>query len=89
MTGMVGVPFGLDDLRACLESVAPVELKGMRLLEAQPHLIAGTARIPRADLVEAVTEIVAYTGRCAAAARQLASLPPVPLLTVSIPEFGL
>lgn len=89
MTGMVGVPFGMDDLRGCLASVAPVELKGMRLLETQPHLIAGTARIPRAELVEAVTEIVAYTGRCASAARQLASLPPVPLLSVSIPEFGL
>ena len=86
---MCGSPLGLDDLRACLAGIAPVELKGMRLLEGQPQLIAGTARIPRPQLVEAVTEIVAYTGRCTAAARQLANLPPVPVLTASVLEFGL
>ena len=86
---MFGTPIGLDDLRACLASVAPVELKGMRLLEAQPHLISGTAHIPRAPLIEAVTEIVAYTGRCTAAARQLEDLAPIPLLSISILEFGI
>jgi len=86
---MFGSPLGLDDLRACLASIATVELKGMGLLREQPHFIAGSSRIPRPQLVEAVTEIVAYTGRCATAARQLANLTPIPLLTVSILEFGL
>jgi len=86
---MFGSPLGLDDLRACLASVAPVELKGMGLLREQPHLIAGSSRIPRPQLVEAVTEIVAYTGRCAAAARQLANLTSVPVLSMSVWEFGI
>ena len=85
---MFGSPLGLDDLRVCLASIAPVELKGMGLLREQPHLIAGSSRIPRPQLVEAVTEIVAYTGRCAAAARQLANLTPIPLLSATLLEFG-
>jgi len=86
---MFGTPLGLDDLRACLAGIAPVELKGMGLLREQPHLIAGASSIPRQRLVEAVTEIVAYTGRCAAAARQLANLTPVPIRTIGIVEFVL
>ncbi len=86
---MCDIPFGLDELRHCFLSIAPVELKGMGLLREQPQLITGTARIPREALVEAVTEMVAYTGRCAAAARQLANLTPIALLIVSVLEFGL
>lgn len=86
---MGGIAFGLDDLRHCFLSIAPVELKGMGLLREQPHLITGAARLPRETLVEAVTELVAYTGRCSAAARQLANLTPIPLLTASVLEFGI
>ena len=86
---MFGTPIRLDDLRACLASVAPVELKGMRLLEAQPHLLSGTAHIPRAQLIEAVTEIVAYTERCTAAARQLEELTPIPVMRIEIWDYGL
>ena len=85
---MGNIAFGLDELHLCLSSIAPVELKGMGLLREQPHLLTGTARLPRETLVEAVTELVAYTGRCAAAARQLANLAPIPLLTASVLEFG-
>lgn len=85
---MGNIPFDMDALRDCLLSIAPVELKGMGLLAQQPHLITGTARLPRETLVEAVTELVAYTGRCAAAARQLANLTPIPLLSASVLEFG-
>lgn len=85
---MGGIAFSVDDLQRCLLSIAPVELKGMGLLREQPHLITGAARLPRETLVEAVTELVAYTGRCAAAARQLANLTPIPLLTASVLEFG-
>ena len=81
--------FEIDDLRACLSAIAPVELKGMGLLREQPHLIAGALPIPRSQLVEAVTEIVAYTGSCAAAARQLADLTPVPVLSLSVWAFGI
>lgn len=75
--------------RLIFEQLEPVDLKGMGLLREQPHLLGGFAQVARPQLVEAVTEIVAYTGRCAAAARSLATLTPIPILTVSIPEFGI
>jgi hypothetical protein len=86
---MLGSPFGLEELRACLAGIAPVELKGMGLLRTQPQLLAGTAPMPRSQLVEAVTEIVAYTGRCAAAARQLAQMTPIPIRAIGIVEYVL
>lgn len=79
----------LEDLCGCLTSAAPLELKGMGLLKERPHLLLGGQLIPRDQLVEAVTEIVVYTGRCRDAARQLADLPPIPLLGVNLWEFGL
>ncbi len=86
---MSAVPFGLDELHSCLASTPPLDLKGMGLLREQPQLLSSTARIPRPQLIEAVTEIVAYTGRCTAAARSLANLTPIPLLSISLGEFGL
>jgi hypothetical protein len=86
---MDNVSFALNEFISCLSSIPPLDLKGMGLLREQPHLLGGFAQIPRPQLVEAVTEIVAYTGRCAAAARSLASLTPIPILTVSVPEFGI
>ena len=86
---MDNVSFALNELVSCLTSTPPLDLKGMGLLREQPHLLSGTARIPRPQLIEAVTEIVAYTGRCAAAAHNLANLTPVPILSVSIGEFGI
>ena len=79
----------LEDLRGCLASAESIELQGMRLLKERPHLMMTTHPIPRHLVVEAVTEIVAYTERCTAAARQLANLSPIPLLTISLLEFGL
>jgi hypothetical protein len=78
-----------DMLRGCLPDLSPLELKGMGLLREQPRLITGAATVPRAQIVEAVTEIIAYTGRCAAAARGLASLTPIPLMNAIVWEFGL
>lgn len=86
---MGGIAFSLDDLHYCLSSIAPVELKGMGLLREQPHLITGAARLPRETLVEAVTELVAYTGRCAMAARQLTGLSPIALMEHVVLEYGL
>jgi hypothetical protein len=79
----------LNELMSCIASTAPLELKGMGLLREQPRLIAGFASVPRAQIVEAVAEIVAYTGRCAAAARSLASLTPIPLMNALVWEFGI
>ena len=86
---MDNVSFALNELVSCLTSTPPRDLKGMGLLREQPHLLSGTSRIPRPQLIEAVTEIVAYTGRCTAAARSLANLTPIPLLSISLGEFGL
>jgi hypothetical protein len=86
---MDSVSFALNELVSCLASTPPLELKGMGLLREQPHLISGTARIPRPQLIEAVTEIIAYTGRCAEVARSLANLTPVPLMNAVVWEFGL
>jgi hypothetical protein len=78
----------LDALRTCIASTAPLELKGMGLLREQPRLITGFAIVPRVQVVEAVQETIAYTGRCAAAARNLANLTPVPLLNALVWEYG-
>jgi hypothetical protein len=86
---MFGSALSLGDLRACLAMTPPLELKGMGLLREQPQFLAGSAHIPRHQLVEAVTEIIAYTGRCVTVTRSLANLAPVPLLTMSVLEFGL
>lgn len=77
-----------DELCACLAAAAPVELLGMTLLrQGSPQLLPSD--VPRDVLREAVTEIIAYTGRCVAAANRLSNLAPVPLFHVVIPEFGL
>jgi len=77
-----------DDLRACLAAMPPVELLGMTLLrQGSPQLYP--ADVPRDTLREAVTEIVAYTGRCTAAAQRLSNLMPIPLLHISFPEYAL
>lgn len=76
------------DLCACLTAIAPVELLGMTLLrQGSPHLLPSD--IPRNVMRDAVTEIIAYTGRCTAAAQRLSNLAPIPLLHVAIPEFGI
>jgi hypothetical protein len=78
-----------EHLRACLVATGPVDLLGMRLLRACPQPGLFPADLPRETLKEAVSEIVDYTGRCAAAARRLSQLGPFPLTTVQIVEFGL
>ncbi len=78
-----------DALRNCLAATAPVDLLGMRLLQACPQPGLYPADLPRETLKEAVSEIVDYTGRCAAAARRLSHLAPIPLTTLTVLEFGL
>jgi hypothetical protein len=67
-----------------------VELKGMTLLrERQSSPGFFPAHIPRETLVEAVTEITAYTQRCVQVRNVLAQLGPVPLIDQTITEYGL
>ena len=76
-------------LRECLAVTKPVDLLGMRLLRTCPQPGLYPPDLPRETLTEAVSEIVDYTGRCAAAARRLSHLAPIPLTTIQILEFGL
>jgi hypothetical protein len=81
--------FTMDELHRYLAFIAPVELQGMRLLKERPHFLFGSEQIPRDQLVEAVTEMISYTDRCAAAAVKLANLAPVPLTSATVLEFGI
>jgi hypothetical protein len=76
-------------LKLIFEQLEPADLLGMRLLAGQPHLVSAPGTIPRDQLIAAVTEIIAYTERCARAAGSLSGLRPIPLTTLSIAEFGL
>ena len=87
--GQVTAAITLDSLCACLATITPVDLLGMRLLQAHPQPAFFPTDIPREVLKEAVAEIVAYTERCTAARQRLADLAPIPLTTLSIPEFAL
>lgn len=79
----------VESLRDCLAATAPVDLLGMRLLKACPQPGLYPTDLPRETLKAAVLEIVDYTGCCAAAARRLSHLAPIPLTTIPILEFGL
>lgn len=85
---MASMTLANDDLRACLAATPPVELLGMTLLkQGNPQLLPPD--IPRDTLRDAVTELIAYTGRCATAANQLCNLAPVPLTTIVFAGYGL
>lgn len=86
---MFGAGITVESLRDCLAASAPVDLLGMRLLRACPQPGLYPTDLPRETLKEAVSEIVAYTGLCAAAARRLRCLAPIPLTTIALLEYGL
>lgn len=77
-----------QNLCDCLSAIAPCDLMGMALLRQSQSSSCPDA-VPREQLREAVIEIIAYTGRCAAAVKRLDDLSAVPLRTVIIGEFGL
>ena len=82
----------LISLRDCLTKIEPVQLLGMELLKqhsSNPQRQWFPVGIPRNQLVDAVTELVGYTRRCAYAAEQISQLTSVPLTSVIIVEFGL
>ena len=82
----------LTSLRDCLAQIEPVQLLGMELLKqhsAHPQGQWFPAGIPRNQMVDAVTELVGYTRRCAYAAGLVSQLTSVPLTSVVNLEFGL
>lgn len=82
----------LTDLRDCLAQVEPVKLLGMELLKQHSAYPQGgwfPRGIPRSQLIEAVTELVGYTRRCAYAANQMIQLASVPLASLELMEYSL
>ena len=82
----------LTSLRDCLTHIEPVQLLGMELLKqhsAHPQGQWFPTGIPRNQMVDAVTELVGYTRRCAYAAEQINQLTSVPLTAIALLEFGL
>ncbi len=80
----------VEDLRDCLLAIPPLELKGMALLrECRPADGFFPVGIPRQTMVEAITEITAYTERARRMGEALANLAPIPLLDQPILEYGL
>jgi hypothetical protein len=86
------VTLTLTSLRDCLAQVEPVKLLGMELLKQgslQPQGGWFPTGIARSQMIEAVTELVGYTRRCAYAATQMSHLAAVPLTSVQLVEYGL
>jgi hypothetical protein len=80
----------VEDLHDCLLALPALDLKGMALLrERRPADGFFPAGIPRATMVEAITEITAYTERARRMGEALANLAPIPLLTQPMLEYGL
>jgi hypothetical protein len=73
-------------LRDTLAQVEPVNLLGVRLLEAHPT--PTTASIPREMLKEAVSELIAYTQTCQDLAQNLRQLKAI-ALGIVLWEYGL
>ncbi len=80
----------VQTLRDCLLTIPAVELKGTALLrECRPNGGFFPTGIPRETLIEAMTEIVAYTERSRRMGEALANLAPIHLLTQPVLEYGL
>ena len=86
---MFGSGMTAKSLRECLANVPPVKLLGTELLKNhRPQSGIFPADVPRDQIKKAVTEIIAYTSRCATMAKQLSHLAPIPLTTICV-GFGL
>ena len=83
----------IDQLIHSLETIEPLELKAVILLQTLRPLTGEwfpTHLTPEAktQVIAATVELVSYTKRCADMARRLAHLQPVPL-SMPMAEFGL
>ena len=83
----------LFNLQQTLESIPPLELEAVSLLQTLRPLTGewfptNLSDEAKSQVITATVEMVGYTKRCADMARRLAHLQPVPLST-SLAEFGL
>ncbi|MEP7287899.1 MAG: hypothetical protein ABI947_19280 [Chloroflexota bacterium] len=78
------------ELADCLREIIPVELQGVELLKQFRHNTgAWFPQVPAAIIIEATTQMIAYTKDCAAAVWKLQVLPPTTLATLPCREFCL
>jgi hypothetical protein len=78
------------ELADCLGEIAPVQLKGVELLQQfRPHAGAWFPQLPPDVIAEATSQIIAYTKDCAAVVRKLQMLPAMTLATRHCAEFCL
>ena len=80
-----------NKLVECLEQIPPAELKGLELLR-RLRLQTGEwfpAGASSSEVIEATTQLIAYTQVCNTAANRLEKLTPVILTEISVVEFPL
>ncbi len=80
-----------ENLVNCLAQIPPAEIKGLELLrrlrlQTGEWFPAGAAS---EEVIEATTQLIAYTHVCSAAAARLEKLTPVILTEVAMVEFPL
>ncbi len=87
---LAGNPVSPQDLIACLETLTPVKLIGLALLEeCQPApggLFPGD--VPLDQLVAATVQLIQYGDACRQVAGKLAALHAIPV-SLPIVEYGL
>ena len=78
------------ELAECLGEIAPVQLKGLELLQQfRPPTGAWFPQLPTEVIAEATSQIIAYTKDCAAVVRKLQMLPAITLASQQCLEFCL
>lgn len=70
------------DLRECLLALPPVDLLAVTLVQQDQNLVT------EAQLIEAVKQLMSYTERCQDATERLNDVRPIPVLAITIGEFG-
>lgn len=80
----------IDDLLACLESLPPIDLLGLKLLEqCQPQSGWYPGDVPMAAVVEATVQLIDYGERTQEITGRLRDLRAIPLTALEIIEYGL
>ncbi|MAS35637.1 MAG: hypothetical protein CL610_16625 [Anaerolineaceae bacterium] len=79
----------LEHIHDSLMALPPAGLLGMHLFQTHAAVNLFPTGIAGEQLVNAVTELVAYGERCRAALGHLSHLTPIPLTSISALEFGL
>ena len=78
------------ELAECLGEIAPVQLKGVELLQQfRPPAGAWFPQLPTEVIADATSQIIAYTKDCATVVRKLQMLPAMTLTSQQCLEFCL